>query len=170
MIYQKVYPGSAAGKRYYQCFEYMFVFSLESPITFNPILDRRNIESGRTRSHNQSMMRQGDTWNRNVHRQTTVAEYGKRWNVWKYIVSYGSLAPDDSNAHDHPAIFPLQLAQDHITTWTNPGDVVLDPMAGSGTTLRAAKNLGRKAIGVEIHEDYLPIITERMAQSVMALA
>ena len=66
------------------------------------------------------------------------------------------------------ARFPLALALDHITTWTNPGDVVLDPMAGSGTTLRAAKNLGRKAIGIEIHEDYLHIITGRMAQSVMA--
>ena len=74
------------------------------------------------------------------------------------------------SAHEHPAIFPLALAKDHIRTWTNEGDVVLDPMAGAGTTLRAAKDLQRRAIGIEIHQPYVDLIHRRMAQEVMELA
>ena len=47
--------------------------------------------------------------------------------------------------------------------------MVLDPMAGSGTTLKAAKDLGRMAVGVEIHEGYLPIIEMRLAQQVLSM-
>ena len=72
-------------------------------------------------------------------------------------------------AHQHPAIFPYKLARDHILTWTNRGDVVLDPMVGSGTTVKAAKDLGRTAVGVEIHEGYLPIIGNRLAQQVLGM-
>ena len=66
----------------------------------------------------------------------------------------GYIAANYSAAHDHPALFPLALARDHITSWTNPGDLALDPMAGSGTTLRAARDAGRHSIGIETHELY----------------
>ena len=69
----------------------------------------------------------------------------------------------------HPARFPQQLARDHILSWTNPGDLVIDPMVGSGTTLRAAADLGRRAIGIEINPEYCGIIRRRMAQSVLPL-
>ena len=77
------------------------------------------------------------------------------------------MAPDFPDAHDHPATFPYRLAADHITTWSNPGDLVLDPMAGSGTTLRAAVNLGRRAVGVEVNPTYCDLIHRRMAQQVL---
>lgn len=96
-------------------------------------------------------------------------EHSKRSNIWRYPAGAHS-APDFPNAHRHPAIFPLTLAQDHIRTWTNEGDIVLDPMCGSGTTLRAAKNLNRQAIGVEIHEPYCGLIIDRLAQDVMDMA
>ena len=50
-----------------------------------------------------------------------------------------------------------------IRTWTNPGDLVLDPMAGSGTALKAAVELGRIAVGIEIEEGYCRLIREHMA-------
>ena len=57
-----------------------------------------------------------------------------------------------------------------MASWSNPGDVVLDPFAGSGTTLRAAKDLNRHFIGIEINENYIHIINQRLAQDVLALA
>ena len=98
-----------------------------------------------------------------------IPDVGPRDNVWEYKNAQGFSADDFPDAHAHPAIFPLPLAKDHILTWTNPGDLVLDPMAGSGTVQRASKDLGRPSVGVEIHEDYLPIITGRMAQDVLGL-
>ena len=72
------------------------------------------------------------------------------------------ITPDSSAAHTHPTLFPL--ARDHIATWTNPPDLTLDPMEGSGTTLRAARDAGRKSIGIEIHEPYYQLIRQRVLQ------
>ena len=69
----------------------------------------------------------------------------------------------------HPAVFPPQLARNHILIWTNPGDLVIDPMVGNGTTLRAAADLGRRAIGIEINPEYCELIRRRMAQSVLPM-
>ena len=69
----------------------------------------------------------------------------------------------------HPAPFPIALARDHIATWSNHGDVVLDPFAGSGTTAIAAKELGRRFIGLELSADYCEIAEQRLAQHVLAL-
>ena len=90
-----------------------------------------------------------------------------RRNVWEYGRSLGMSAPDFPAAHNHPAIFPLALAKDHIRTRINPGDTVLDPMAGSGTVLRAAKDLGREYVGIEIYEPYVDLIQRRLAQQVL---
>ena len=85
----------------------------------------------------------------------------------EYLAGYHSGYGDHYFANQHPASFPPQLAADHIRTWTNPGDLVLDPMSGSGTVLRAAIDLGRRAVGIEIHEPYCELIATRMAQGVM---
>lgn len=68
---------------------------------------------------------------------------------------------------EHPAPFPLRLARRALAS---SGDgLVLDPFMGSGTTLRAAKDLGRKAIGIELSERYCEIAAKRLAQEVLAL-
>ena len=101
----------------------------------------------------------------------TVPETSRRGSIWDYGVasSQPEIASDLPGAelHAHPARFPLTLARDHILSWTNPGDLVIDPMVGSGTTLRAAADLGRRAIGIEINSAYCELIRRRLAQSVL---
>ena len=73
----------------------------------------------------------------------------------------------NDHADIHTAVFPEELAQTCILAGSAEGDVVLDPFAGSGTTLDVAKRLGRKAIGIEIQPDYIPIIEKRLRQEVL---
>jgi DNA modification methylase len=62
----------------------------------------------------------------------------------------------------HPAMMPLWLAMDHIRSWSNEGDSVLDPFLGSGTTLKAAKLLKRFSIGIEIAKEYCELTVRRI--------
>jgi DNA modification methylase len=74
----------------------------------------------------------------------------------------GGFGQSDKRAYSHPATFPEALARDHILTWSNPGDVVLDPMVGSGTTCIMSKLLGRQFIGVDISREYCDLAVERV--------
>ena len=85
-------------------------------------------------------------------------------NVWKMRPE--SRGPETGH---HPAPFPIDLAERCIRLSTWPGETVLDPFAGSGSTLRAAKDLGRKAVGIELSERYCEIAAQRCAQEVLAL-
>ena len=69
----------------------------------------------------------------------------------------------------HPAPFPIAMARDHVASWSNPGDLVLDPFSGSGTTAKAAKELGRRFLGLEINPEYCAIAERRIAQQVLEL-
>ena len=147
--------------RYFSAHEYMFVFSRGKPKTFNPIEDRKNIFGG-MKMHGTDRLKDGST--RQIHGEgKVVKDYGMRYNWWKI---------DNSPTRDnggHPAPMPFSMAFDHIVSWSNSGDVILDPFMGSGTTLRAAKDLSRKAIGIEIEERYCEIAAKRMSQLVMEL-
>ena len=68
---------------------------------------------------------------------------------------------------NHPAIFPELLAKDHIISWSNKGDLVLDPMNGSGTTTKMAKQLGRNFIGIEVSKEYCDIANQRLRQEIL---
>jgi site-specific DNA-methyltransferase (adenine-specific) len=70
----------------------------------------------------------------------------------------------------HPNEKPLSLMGNLVQLCSNPGDLVLDPFCGSGTTLVAAKAAGRRAVGVEIEEQYCQIAAERCSQEVLAVA
>ena len=83
--------------------------------------------------------------------------FGKRNNIWRF---------DTQKNSNHPAPFPEQLANDHIITWSNEGDVVFDPMCGSGTTLLMAKKNNRKYIGIDIAEEYVEISRNRLEELV----
>lgn len=165
MIYQKNGPAYPSTLRYYQIFEYMFVFCNACPKTFNPLKDRKNRWAGqkwskkRTRRNKAGELKDGE-WD-----PDQGGEYGVRFNIWKYNVGHG-YSTKDKIAYKHPSIFPEQLAADHIKSWSNPGDVILDPLCGSGTTLKIAKKLNRKAIGIDIEEEYCEIAVKRLSQEV----
>jgi site-specific DNA-methyltransferase (adenine-specific) len=80
-----------------------------------------------------------------------------RGNVW----FYGS----KQNKSNHPAIFPEQLANDHIISWSNENDVVFDPFMGSGTTGKMALLNNRKFIGIEKVEEYFDIAKDRIEKA-----
>ncbi len=82
-----------------------------------------------------------------------------RGNVWEYVVGKKK---EDQDAKEHPAPFPCQLAEDHILSWSDEGDLILDPLCGSGTTCKVAKQLGRNFIGIEISEEYCRIARSRL--------
>jgi len=160
MIYEK--SGVTPSKvRYYPAFEYMFVFSKGKLKTFNPICDRKNRwreRWGKTRKRRNADGTMGKEYESKI-----APEFGMRRNIWKYNQG-GGYGSDDKVSYKHPAIFPEKLASDHIATWSNKGDVVLDPFAGSGTTLKMAKLLERSYIGMEISSEYIDIINQRLSQ------
>lgn len=157
MIWHKTgYPKN--DQRYEPAFEYMFVLSKGMPKTFNGIRDKPNKWAG-------DVARVGHRGKDNVVRKTSsyrknkIAKLGLRTNVWNIP------AAKKRNERLHPAPFSIRLAQDHIRTWTNVGDIVLDPFNGSGTTCKAAYEIERKYIGVEISQKYCQIAKRRLAKS-----
>jgi site-specific DNA-methyltransferase (adenine-specific) len=152
--------------RYEQAFEYMFVFSKGKPKTFNPILKRcktaGQIYDYSKRKSASSIADKGAGRNRNE--IVTTAEYKQASNIWEYAVGINK-STSDKIAFKHPAIFPEKLAEDHILSWTNEGDTVLDPMMGSGTTGKMARLLKRNFIGMEIAEEYFQVAKERIANA-----
>lgn len=142
--------------RYPQTFEYMFIFSKGRPQHVNILRDRPNISVGTKMTGG---IREKDG---TIHRRHSlgqrVREYGVRFNVW-------TLAGVKNNTTDHPAPFPLKLAQDHILSWSNKGDLVLDPFLGSGTSGEACVNTGRDFIGIEIAPEYAEMAKRRIDEA-----
>ena len=151
MIYEKAQACFGSNLCYLQSFEYMFIFSKGKPKSINLIRDRKNVRHGEESMASNGLSKDGKKAPR---RRKVMSEYGKRKNIWRYGVGGGKTG--------HPAVFPEQLATDHILSWSNPSDVVFDPFMGSGTTAKMAMLNGRKFIGCEISEEYCNIIKERL--------
>lgn len=131
--------------RYYNVFEYMFVLSKGKPKTMNFICDHKTTAGGRMQKKDITINKgQQKTGNGSFIRK----EYSRRTNIWRIPIGR------NPETNGHPAVFPEQLAQDHIITWTNQGDTVLDPFVGSGTTAKMSSLLGRKCIGIDISQNY----------------
>jgi len=170
MLYEKngsTFPAKRKGNRYSQIFEYMFVFSKGKPKTANLICDKENKWAGWTNWGKKSFRDKNDDLYVTTDNKP-IPDFSPRNNIWKYITGAGYSAKDKI-AHKHPAIFPDKLAYDHINTWSVEGDVVYDPFAGSGTTLKMAKYLKRIYVGSEMTEEYEPIIIERLNSNKVAL-
>ena len=160
MIYQRD-PQFPDKQRYQAGFEFMFVLSKGQPTTVHLIADKPNSCFGQL-VHGSNRQKDGTTTAASCTGQP-YKEYGIRLNIWKYATGGGVTTPDKF-AFEHPAMFPEKLARDHILSWSNEGDIVLDPFAGSGTTLKMARLMGRQGIGIEIHERYCEIAAERLRQ------
>jgi len=159
MIFRKRNPiPQIYRKRYNNEFEYMFILSKGVVKTHNPIMVdclHAGLQLNGTTYKNYS---------KNVQERSKMAKPVKnqkiKGNIWEYVVGKNK---EDQEAKGHPAPFPEKLAEDHILSWSNEGGTVLDPMAGSGTTLKMAKKNNRNYIGIEISEDYIDIINKRLS-------
>jgi len=144
----------ALTSRYAPVFEYMFILSQGKPKTFNPIKDKKNKHFGRVK-HGTFRQENGTTKSLTSIGKP-IAEYGQRFNIWEQ-----NSEKSNSNRF-HPAMFPEKLAHDHIISWSNEGDTVLDCFMGSGTTGKIAKQLKRNFIGMEISKEYMDIAQNRI--------
>lgn len=160
MIYEKNGIAFPSTNRYQQSFEYMFVFSKGKPKSVNLITDRQNRWANARHFGKPTKRRENGELKQKA--RMVTKKNGVRWNIWRYNNGYGYTAEEDY-VYQHPAMFPEALANDHILSWSNPGDLVLDCFAGSGTTLKTAKRLGRNYIGIEISPEYCKIIERRVA-------
>jgi len=153
MIYSKGGQGATGSVHgYWQDFEYMFVFVKDKIKTFNPIEDRRNKVKPRKKEESQGhRFRDGNVKGKRIIERK---EFGRRFNIWTYHES--------GTRTNHPAVFPEQLANDHIISWSNPNDIILDPFMGSGTTAKMAKANNRNYIGFELSEEYCQIAEQRL--------
>lgn len=165
MIYQKDSCAFPETNRYYSYFEYMFILSKGKPKTSNLIKDKPNRRFGEsvtgTGRGSDGKLRPMNAVSRGLGRK--IKEFSVRGNVWLYPVGKWKVTKD-AEAYQHPAIFPEQLAYDHIITWSNEGDLVFDPLCGSGTTLKMAKLAGRCFVGSGLSLEYCNIARQRISQ------
>lgn len=158
MIFRKKNPiPQIYRKRYNNEFEFMFVFSKGGVKTHNPLMVdcmHAGLALNGTTYKNYSK-------NEQVREKLAkpVKDKKIKGNIWEYVVGKKQ---EDQEAKGHPAPFPCELVRDHIKSWTNQGDIVFDPMCGSGTTPRVACEMGRKYIGIDISLDYCEIARERI--------
>jgi DNA modification methylase len=158
MIFRKTNPiPQIYRKRYNNEFEFMFVFSKGTVKTHNPLMVdclHAGLELNGTTYKN---------FSKNEQTREKLAKPVKdkkiKGNIWEYVVGKKQ---EDQEAKGHPAPFPCELVRDHIKSWTNQGDIVLDPMSGSGTTARVACEMGRKYIGIDISHEYCEIARKRV--------
>ncbi len=156
MIYKKKNTPFMRSNAYTNCFEYMFVFSKGSPKTFNPLKEKTARSGYEMLVHN----KKADGVNKKTLGKLNTEK--TKTNIWEYAVGLGGTTRDKI-AFKHPAVFPERLAEDHILSWSNPGDIVFDPMCGSGTTCKMASLNGRNYIGCDISQEYVNIAKERLS-------
>jgi site-specific DNA-methyltransferase (adenine-specific) len=160
MIYQKINYVPLTHNRYEQSFEFMFILSKGKPKTFNPIMipckqagkvEKYGLE--RRQNHgSKHAMRLYDETEFKATKETKIAP-----NIFAYTLGREKTG--------HPAPFPEALANDHIISWSNEGDLVYDPFMGSGTTAKMCILNNRNWIGSEMSSEYCNIIEERIKKA-----
>jgi len=145
--------------RYYNIFEYMFIFSKGKPKSLNFINDHKCINGGQKQKKD-STINKGNNKKKNDY--FIRNEFGRRSNVWNIHIG--------KNKFKHPAIFPEQLANDHIASWSNPDDLVYDCFTGSGTTAKMCLRNDRNFIGSELSAEYCEIANQRIEETKKIIA
>lgn len=158
MIFRKTNPvPQIYRKRYNNEFEYMFVFSKGTVSTHHalkmPCLHAGLELKGTTyKNYSKGEQKRGKL-------AKPVKSEKIKGNIWEYVVGKKAV---DQEAKKHPAPFPYDLAKDHILSWSNENDIVLDPMCGSGTSCVAALDNNRRFIGIDICPEYCDLSKERI--------
>ena len=156
MIYRKLNYLPVTTNRYEPQFEYMFVLSKGKPKTFNALTKTNTSAGGKGGYHRHD----GENLEPLHTNDGIVKEVGIRTNVWD--IACGSMNSKDKVSFEHPATFPEKLANDHILSWSNKGDLVYDCFMGSGTTAKMCIVNNRNYIGSEMSEEYCDIIDKRL--------
>lgn len=151
MIWMKTNPMPQVSQpRYNQCFEYMFIFSKGKPTTFNPI--KVPCKCGGQSYNSTAKNMDAETGRHELSYNVNLEK--NMDNIWQIAVS--------QNKTSHPAVFPFELAEKHVLSWSNQNDIVYDPFLGSGTTALAAYKNNRFYIGSEISNEYAEICKSRI--------
>ena len=155
MIYKKKNTPFMRSNAYTNCYEFMLVLAKGRPNTFNPL------KTPTVRNGYEMVVanKKADGINKKV--LAKLKKEKTRTNIWSYAVGLGG-STKDKYAFKHTAIFPEKLAQDHILSWSNEGDIVFDPMCGSGTTCKMAALNNRNFLGMEISKEYTEIAIKRV--------
>jgi len=164
MIYEKSGIAFAAGPhsvRYSQAFEYCFILSKGKPKTVNIIMDKKNKWAGISSWGNAKARKKTGELEDAGKKSKETREFGARTNIWR-VINSGGFGQSSKEAYKHPATMPEALARDHIISWSNPGDLVIDPFMGSGTTAAMAIDQKRNFIGFEIDEEYYNLCQSRL--------
>ena len=157
MIFKKRNTPFMRKRAYINCYEFMFVFSKGTPATFSP-LRSPSVRSGPAQV---PYLKGPDGVNRKT--EGELSEHKVRTNIWSYAVGKNGTTRD-MYAFKHPAMFPENLARDHILSWSKAGDLVFDPMCGAGTTCKMAKAAGRRWLGVDVSSEYTSIARRRLRE------
>lgn len=159
MIYEK-FSNIPTQNRYYNAFEYMFILSKGYPTRLNFICDKKNVNAGGKRRKQTKIgaENRGESTKKNEY--CTYKSHARRDNIWRYNTGSGH---SDDLSFEHSASFPEALARDHIISWSNPGDLILDPMMGSGTVAKMAMQNGRDYLGFDISAEYVELAKKRVA-------
>ena len=151
MIWRKTNPmPKVKTKRYFDVFEYMFIFSKGTPKTFNPIMQQCKMGGKKYESTCKNMGGE----NGRTKKSFVLNNERYKDNIWDIAIA--------QNKTSHPAVFPEQIANDHIISWSNENDLVFDPFVGSGTTGRMAVLNNRHFIGIDISDKYCELSKERI--------
>lgn len=156
MIYQKKNTPFMRSNAYTPSYELMLILAKGKPAVFNPLREKTVRHGKEMLVHNKG----SDGANKK-----TLGKLNKektKTNIWSYAVGLGGTTRDKI-AFQHPAVFPEKLAEDHIFSWSEPGDLVLDPMCGSGTTLKMAYLNNRDYIGIDISMEYTTLSEQRLS-------
>lgn len=160
MVMGKTGGHQHAPRRYGRPLEYAFILSKGRPRYFCPIRDKRNREAGRVKVFKN---RRSDGTFRPLERRTTHP-FGIRPGVWEYPTGRNNSARE-GYAFAHPALMPERMAADHIRSWSRVNDLVFDPFAGAGTTLKMARLNFRRCLGFEVNLEYAEIAVRRLREA-----
>jgi DNA modification methylase len=155
MIWKKPNPIPTQSTRYQQGFEYMFIFVNGKFKTFNPIKTDCKCRNVKVKKHRAKAS--GHNYNNEGH--YIVSDKKIIDNVW--------VIANTKNKYNHTAIFPEQLAYDHIISWSNENDLVFDPFMGSGTTAKMCEKSNRNWVGCEISDEYCEITKKRIENHIV---